>query len=242
MRAAILADIHSNLTALEAVLADVERRGRVDEVWCLGDIVGYGPEPHRCIETIKERCHTCIAGNHDQAAADKLDISYFNPEAAEAAGWTTQHLEKDDIRFLENLPLILEKGDFTLAHGSPRDPILEYVLSTAVAEESLKHFQTRYCLIGHSHLALLFECGRHCSGSELAPESEVKLGNKRLIINPGSVGQPRNDDPRAQYAVYDAEAGRITFHRVEYDISITQQKMLEAKLPHWLIHRLALGR
>jgi diadenosine tetraphosphatase ApaH/serine/threonine PP2A family protein phosphatase len=265
MNFAILADIHANLTALEAVLKDIEDHGGADEIWCLGDIVGYGPDPHECIELLKNRCSVCVAGNHDWAAIGKMDTSYFNPEAAEANFWTSQHLHLEDIHFLESLPLTLVKGDFTLVHGSPRDPIWEYVLSVAEAEENLKHFQTRYCLIGHSHLPLLFECGKYCTLTELTPppdsssragrkkvglspdenqtfETRIQLGEKRLIINPGGVGQPRDNDPRAGYAIYDNEAGVVIIRRVGYDISTTQQKMVEARLPEWLIQRLANGQ
>jgi predicted phosphodiesterase len=242
MRCAILADIHANLTALEAVLEDVERRGGAEQIWCLGDIVGYGPDPHQCLEIIQKRCSACVAGNHDWAAIGKMDTSYFNSEAAEAAHWTSQHLQLEDIRFLESLPLTQEKGDFTLVHGSPRDPIWEYILSAAEAEENLKYFKTKYCLVGHSHLPLLFECDRSCSGSSLKARDSVKLGPKRLIINPGGVGQPRDNDPRASYAVYDSEPGTLTLNRVNYDIAMVQQRMQAAGLPAWLGYRLTFGR
>ncbi len=242
MKYAIIADIHSNLMALETVLADIETKGGVDEIWCLGDIVGYGPEPHRCIEIIQSRCSACVAGNHDWAAIGKMDTSYFNPEAAEAAEWTSRQLKLEDIHFLESLPLTLEKGDFTLAHGSPRDPIWEYILSVPEAEENLKYFKTLYCLIGHSHIPILFECGEPCSAYMISPETKLNLGKKRLIINPGSVGQPRDGDPLAAYAIYDSGAGTINFYRIPYDILTTQQRMQDAGLPEWLIHRLAHGR
>jgi predicted phosphodiesterase len=242
MRCVILADIHANLTALETVLEDVEKHGGVEEIWCLGDIVGYGPDPHQCIEIIQQRCSACVAGNHDWAAIGKMDTSYFNQEAAEAAHWTSRHLKLEDIRFLETLPLILEKNNFTLVHGSPRDPIWEYVLSAAEAEENLKYFKTQYCLIGHSHLPLLFEFGRSCLGSSPEAGQRVILGPKRLIFNPGSVGQPRDNDPRASYAIYDSEAKTLALNRVDYDIAAVQQRMLAAGLPEWLGYRLTFGR
>jgi predicted phosphodiesterase len=244
MKYAILADIHANLTALESVMADIQSRGGVDEIWCLGDIVGYGPDPHECLDMVREYCSVCVAGNHDRAATGKMDTAYFNPEAAEAAHWTAGHLEEEDFRFLDNLPLIAEKGDFTLTHGSPRDPIREYILSARDAEANLGYFKTRYCLIGHSHIALMFECtasGR-CDRRKITDESVITLGESRLIINPGGVGQPRDNDPRAGYAIYDREAGTLTLYRVEYNISLTQQKMIDAGLPAWLAHRLAYGR
>jgi diadenosine tetraphosphatase ApaH/serine/threonine PP2A family protein phosphatase len=242
MKYAVLADIHSNLTALQKVLEDIDRRDEIEEIWCLGDIVGYGPDPHRCIEIIQNRCSVCVAGNHDWAAIGKIDTAYFNPEAAEAAEWTRRQLKMEDIRFLKSLPLTLEKGDFTLTHGSPRDPIWEYILSAAEAKENLKYFQTPYCLIGHSHRPVWFKCDKSCSGFDLLPEAKIKLGKNRSIINPGSVGQPRDGDPRASYSIYNSDAGIITLYRVPYDIPATQQRMQDAGLPEWLVARLALGR
>jgi diadenosine tetraphosphatase ApaH/serine/threonine PP2A family protein phosphatase len=242
MRAAVLADIHGNLAALETVLADIGLKGGADEIWCLGDIVGYGPDPHECIETVQKRCTVCVAGNHDWAAIGKIDTSDFNPEAAEAAQWTARHLKPEDVLYLRSLPLTAEKGDFTLAHGSPRDPIWEYILSVYEAEESLKYFQTPYCLVGHSHLPLVFQCEKRCRLSEPEDGTRINLGEKRLIINPGGVGQPRDNDPRAAYAIYDREAAVVTLHRVKYDFTVTQGKMEAAGLPFWLISRLAYGR
>ena len=242
MRYAILADIHSNLAALEAVLKDIQGRGGADEIWCLGDIVGYGPDPHECIELVRRHCSACVAGNHDWAAVGKVNTTDFNPEAAEAVQWTHRQLKPDEIRYLEGLPLTLEKGDFTLVHGSPREPIWEYILAEEEAEENLKYFKTPYCFIGHSHIPLLFQCQKACSVKTFKAESEVKTDDKRLIINPGSVGQPRDRDPRASYALYESEAGILTLHRVEYDIAATQQRMRRAALPERLIDRLAYGR
>jgi predicted phosphodiesterase len=204
MKVAILADIHANLTALETVLADVGLKGGADDFWCLGDIVGYGPDPHECIELIQRRCSICVAGNHDWAAIGKMDTSCFNPVAAEAAQWTRRQLKAEDIHYLENLPLTIQEGDFTLVHGSPRDPIWEYVMAVEEAEKNLEYFKTRYCLVGHSHFPVVFECAESCSARALADGDEIQLGEKRLIINPGGVGQPRDNDPRAAYAIYDS--------------------------------------
>ena len=242
VKVAILADIHGNLTALETVLADIGLKGGADELWCLGDIVGYGPDPHECIELIQRRCSLCIAGNHDWAAIGKMDTSQFNALAAQAAHWTSQQLKAEDIYYLQNLPLTIEKGDFTLAHGSPRDPIWEYILSTEEAERNLKYFQTRYCLVGHSHFPVLFECSQRCSAHPLADGDVVQLREERLIINPGGVGQPRDNNPRAAYAVYDTESSEVVLHRVEYDVPAVQKRMLEIGLPHWLVSRLAYGQ
>ena len=242
MKYAVLADIHSNLAALNSVLLDIEKSGKIDEIWCLGDIVGYGPDPHRCIEIVQNRCSVCVAGNHDWAAIGKMDPAYFNPDAAAAVEWTSRQLKSDDIHFLQSLPLIVEKGDFTLAHGSPRDPIWEYVLSAEDAKENLKFFKTLYCFIGHSHTPVWFECDKSCSANESLAGRAIKLEKKRMIINIGSVGQPRDGDPRAAYAVYDSDARTVTLERIPYDIRDTQLRMQDAALPEWLVTRLAYGK
>lgn len=245
MRAVIVADIHSNLDAFQSVLRDAEARGGVDEVWCLGDIVGYGPQPRECIALLKEYNHLCVAGNHDWAAVGKIDISDFNSYAAEACMWTSQQLQQGEKGYLTNLPLHVFKDDFTLVHGSPREPIWEYVVSHASAWENFRHFKTPFCLIGHSHLPLAFQ--------ELKDKGEVilrtlpeglpfSLGEGRLIINPGGVGQPRDGDPRAGYAIYDDSQKCIVHYRVPYDIASTQQKMERVGLPSLLIERLSYGR
>ncbi|MDP2917485.1 MAG: metallophosphoesterase family protein [Dehalococcoidia bacterium] len=242
MKYAILADIHANLTAFQVVLDDIIWRGGAEEIWCLGDIVGYGPDPHGCIELLRRHNHVCVAGNHDWAAIGKMDTSDFNPEAAAAARWTAGKLTPEDISYLESLPLTIEKPYFTLVHGSPRDPMWEYLFYADVAEQNLAHFKSRYCIVGHSHVPSLFECEKEsCLAKKLLPDEEVVLGEKRLFINPGGVGQPRDGDPRASYALYDSDAGMITLHRVSYDIKATQARMAEHGLPGRLIDRLAYG-
>jgi len=244
MKIAVISDIHSNLAALEAVLADVDNEQHAAEVWCLGDIVGYGPDPHACIELVQKRCSACVAGNHDRAATRKLACTAvnFNEDAAEAARWTAQQLDHQENTYLETLPLVLEMGNFTLVHGSPRDPVWEYVLSEHTAAANLACFDTLYCLIGHSHSPLIFECDDACSALPFREKQAFRLEKKRLLINPGGVGQPRDGDPRASYAVFDSEAATVTLLRVEYDIGATQQKMRKAGLPEWLSERLESGR
>jgi diadenosine tetraphosphatase ApaH/serine/threonine PP2A family protein phosphatase len=242
MRCAILADIHSNLAAFQAVLEDLHRRGTVDELWCLGDVVGYGPHPGECIRLLHQHTHLCVAGNHDWAAVGNIDTSYFNPDAAAACQWTAEHLTPDDIDYLRGLPLTLRQDDFTLVHGSPREPIWEYILSTRSAQENFACFDTRFCLIGHSHAPLFFELdqGGLCQSRQLPGDLSLKE-EKRLIINCGSVGQPRDGDPRASYAILDTEESIIHHYRIDYNISLTQQGMREAGLPPRLIDRLSLG-
>ncbi len=241
MRHAILADVHGNLAAFQAVLHDIEERGGAEEMWCLGDIVGYGPDPSACIALLRKYEHLCVAGNHDWAAIGKVDISDFNPEAAAACLWTGRQLSEDDVRFLDSLPRTLSCGVFTIVHGSPREPIWEYVLSTQSAQANFRFFDTRYCLIGHSHVPLVFELvGESCLLRELP--AELELGENRLIINPGGVGQPRDGDPRAAYAIYDDEGDKVYHYRVPYDIEATQKRMVEYGLPKFLVTRLSYGR
>ena len=242
MRFAILADIHSNLAAFEAVLRHANGRGGFDKIWCLGDVVGYGPDPHECIERLREFKTVCIAGNHDWAAIGKMDTSEFNPVAAIAAQWTAEQLTAEDKDYLLGLPLTLQENGFTLAHGSPREPIWEYLLSSETAQENFSYFETAHCLVGHSHVPLVFELTRNKAVYKEFGEAPLKLKEKRMIINPGGVGQPRDGDPRASYAIYDAEAKAVYHYRVEYDIPATQKKMAERGLPTPLILRLGVGR
>jgi len=240
MRYAILADIHGNLNAFETVLWDIEKRGGVDELWCLGDVVGYGPDPSECIALLRRHSHICVAGNHDWAAIGKIDIADFNLHAAEACRWTGGRLTTDDIAYLENLPLRLERGDFTIVHGSPREPIWEYVMSGDVAEENFACYDTKHCLIGHSHVPAVFALSDNsCLIEEMKPL--LKLGERRLMVNAGSVGQPRDGDPRAAYAIYDAEEQVIYHYRIEYDIAGVQQRMVGLGLPRFLAERLGHG-
>ena len=243
MRYAIIADIHANLAAFKAVLDHIERRGGVEEVWCLGDVVGYGPDPHQCIELLRQYNHVCVAGNHDWAAIDKAATSEFNPDAAVACRWTAQQLSPEDIEYLENLPVAIQKGDFTLVHGSPREPIWEYLISVSSAKENFAYFQSQFCLVGHSHVPMVFKYDETdtCSFSQFMPNIRLVLGKNRLIINPGGVGQPRDGDPRASYAIYDNETGMVRLYRVPYDIGITQTKMVKNNLPIRLVARLSQG-
>ena len=241
MRYAILADIHGNLAAFKAVLDDIEGRGGVDEIWCLGDIIGYGPEPSECIALLRDHDHLCVAGNHDWAAIGMVDVSDFNPDAAAACLWTGRQLSEDDVAYVGSLPLVLTRGEFTIVHGSPREPTWEYVVSVPSAVANFRVFDTRYCLVGHSHVPLVFELVEEtCLVRELP--AELELGENRLIINPGGVGQPRDGDPRAAYAVYDEDRGVVYHYRVPYDIEVTQRKMVECGLPRFLVSRLSIGR
>jgi len=240
MRYAILADIHGNLDAFEAVLRDIDDKGGADELWCLGDVVGYGPDPAECIALLRRHTHICVAGNHDWAAIGKIDICDFNPHAAEACRWTGGRLAPGDIEYLEGLPLRLERGDFTIVHGSPREPIWEYVMSVHEAEANFDCYDTKHCLIGHSHVPAVFELSDNsCSIEEMV--ASLRLGEHRLMVNVGSVGQPRDGDPRASYAVYDAGDQVIYHNRIEYDVARVQQRMVSLGLPRFLAERLGHG-
>jgi predicted phosphodiesterase len=243
MRYAIIADIHANLAAFSAVLDDIEGRGGAEEIWCMGDIVGYGPDPRQCIELLQQYKHICVVGNHDLVAIGKLDTAEFNPDAAAACHWTAQQLRSEDIKYLESLPLSIENGDFTLVHGSPREPIWEYLLSVSSAEQNFDCFRSRFCLVGHSHIPLVFESDELgvCSSRSFPPHIKLVLGKNRLIINPGGVGQPRDGDPRASYAILDDEARTMTLYRIPYNIGFTQDRMVEYRLPIRLAARLNYG-
>jgi len=243
MRCAIIADIHANLAAFSAVLADIKQRGGVDEVWCLGDIVGYGPDPCQCIEILRRLENVCIAGNHDWAAIGKLSLSEFNPDAAYACRWTAEQLSAEDVVYLDGLPEVAEKGDFTLVHGSPRQPIWEYLLSIGSARENFAYFSSQFCLVGHSHVPSIFrrtETG-DCSVNPFSANVGLALGQSRVVINPGSVGQPRDGDSRVSYAILDDEIMMLRLYRVPYDISLTQARMVKHNLPMRLVSRLSRG-
>ncbi len=243
MRYLVLSDIHSNLEAFQTVLDDA---GPVDRVWCLGDVVGYGPDPNACVELLRERPHLCIAGNHDWATLGKLDLRDFNPDAREANLWNRKQLAPDNLAYLEALPEILVEGRFTLIHGSPRHPIWEYIIYPSTARVNFEHFDTPYCLAGHTHTPVIFrleDANAEGAAEALPPavNEPMVLGAERLIINPGSVGQPRDGDPRASYALVDDEAMTIEHHRVAYPVEKTQSKMMEHNLPLRLVLRLGYG-
>ena len=242
MRVAVVSDIHSNLHALEAVLAAIDKE-EPDELWCLGDLVGYGPRPNECCARIAERAHVCLAGNHDLAVRGTIDLAEFHGDAGFAARWTREVLEPEWQALLERLEPEGAAHDVALYHGSARDPIWEYVLSDEAALATLELAGTPLVLVGHSHVALqVVESGDALNGGVAAGGTELELDGVRALLNPGSVGQPRDGDPRAAYLLLDVDAGRASFRRVEYDIEQTQDEMRDAGLPEMLAARLALGQ
>ena len=243
MRALIVSDIHSNLEAFQSVIEDAEAHGGFDQIWSLGDLVGYGPDPAPCIDLLRRYDHRAVVGNHDLASIGRLSLDAFNPHAAEANRWTATQLSEDHLAYLGGLELKLELDEFTVVHGSPRDPIWEYVVSVDAAVASFFHFDTYQCLVGHSHIP--FICRPAEEGAvflDFPLDTPVSLGTDRLILNPGGVGQPRDGDPRASFAIYDSEAQAVVHRRVPYDIPVTQEKMRTHGLPEYLIERLDYGR
>lgn len=241
MRCAVISDIHANLTALDAVLADIGEQA--EAIWCLGDVVGYGPDPNECVSRLQERGIVSIAGNHDWACLGKLDLEDFNPDAREACRWTAERLSAASRAFLEGLPVSRVLGDVTLVHGSPRAPIWEYLMSAEVALENLPFLETRICLVGHTHVPMAFHISETllCRRRWLQDGDTLSLRSGRWILNPGGVGQPRDGDPRAAYLLLDTETLEVRVRRVPYAVDATQQRMLRAGLPGNLIQRLAFG-
>lgn len=247
MRIAIIADVHSNLAALEAVLRHVQAQGASAGLWCLGDMVGYGPQPKECLRRLQEAGARMLVGNHDLAAVGQLSVEDFNPDAATAALWTGRQLAQEERQLIAELPQVIEEGEFTLVHGTLRWPIWEYLYSYDAALGHLQRQRSSFGLVGHTHVPMLvLEGPQFANGCELyylEDGTVVELSpGRRLVINPGGVGQPRDGDPRASYAVYDSEMATITIHRVDYDVAATQTLMAAAGLPRWLMERLSIGR
>ncbi|MCO5316104.1 MAG: metallophosphatase family protein [Solirubrobacterales bacterium] len=245
MRVAVISDIHANLPALNAVLADVEKSG-ADEIWCLGDAVGYGARPRQCLELLLDRCEICLSGNHDLAATGKIDISVFSPGAARAAIWTREELGNEGLALLEQLGgSSSEREGIGVYHASPRDPVWEYVVDSELAADNIGFQPQRISLIGHSHLALYFTRVDETSrvSAVLAPEgTERDLEFGKWLINPGSVGQPRDGDPRAAWALLDLDSSRVEFRRTGYPVAEAAAAILDAGLPPELADRLFEGR
>ena len=246
MRALIVSDIHSNLEAFDAVLADADARGGYDVVWFLGDLVGYAADPGPCIERLRGLPHLAIAGNHDHAVTGKLNPDLFNGAARAAALWTTDVLSSDELAYLAALPEVRAVGEFTHVHGSLRDPVMEYLISEPAALATFALLESPFCLVGHSHYPIVWT--EHQRGADVAllDETQPLMLNpgQRVIVNPGSVGQPRDGDWRASYLLYDGEtgdAGALEHRRVEYDIATAQRKIRAAGLPESLADRLARG-
>ncbi|MEZ4518487.1 MAG: metallophosphoesterase family protein [Chloroflexota bacterium] len=242
MRILVLSDIHANLTALEAVLADAD--GQWDRLWFLGDLVGYGPDPEEAVTRLRELNPLALSGNHDWAVLGKLDLFDFNEDARASVQWTRRQLSDDNKDYLQSLPPQTVEDPFNLVHASPRHPVWEYILDLETALDNFAYFDTPICLVGHSHMPLLFQLDEGADeliGYVTSHGEVIDLSQGRFILNPGSVGQPRDGDPRAAYALLDTEALTWEYRRVPYDVAETQRRLREAGLPHRLILRLEQG-
>jgi predicted phosphodiesterase len=242
MRILVISDIHANDTALEAVLKDA---GTVDETWCLGDLVGYGPDPNQVVERVRAIPHlTCLLGNHDMAAIGNIPFDAFNGDARRTLEYHEKIITTDNMEYLRSLPFtLMVREDASLVHGSPRDSVWEYILNTLSARLNFDHFTTPWCMVGHSHLQCMFRMNPtndRVTLEPIRPGEAVQL-KPRLIMNPGSVGQPRDRDPRSAYAIYDTEAKTWEPRRAVYDIPAVQKRIRSAKLPEKHAMRLAEG-
>jgi predicted phosphodiesterase len=239
MRVLVVSDVHSNLPALDAVLADA---GSVDAVWQLGDVVGYGPEPNAVIARLREAGADGVRGNHDAAAVGGREIDWFNADARRAMEWTREALDEPARAWLTDLRPIRVIGDVTLCHGSPRDPLWEYVLTADVAAANLDALGTGIGLHGHTHMPIVWWTaeGRVVPVEPVAGR-QMRLGEGRVLLNPGSVGQPRDGDPRSSYLILDPDARTATWHRVAYPIETVQSRMRQHGLPKRLVDRLSFG-
>ena len=241
MRYGIISDIHGNFQALEAVLERIDGL-ETDRIICVGDVVGYGAEPSACIERVRERCSTVIMGNHDAAAVDLTSVAFFNPVAREAALWTRSVLNEQEKEYLSRLPLTADMEEFVIVHSSPDDPeSWRYLHFGEEAEGQFDYFDSQLLFFGHTHYTVVFEF----SGDTVIerPAVNFKLEDQsRYMVNVGSVGQPRDGDPEASFAVFDSQTEEITFYRQPYDITTASKHILEAGLPPMLASRLAVGR
>lgn len=239
MRVLVISDIHANATALQTVLA---ASGDVEAVWCLGDVVGYGPDPNECIEILKNLPNlVCLQGNHDAASIGDLPLEGFNHEARASIEWLREKLKPESSLFLQSLHSRTEVNGITLVHASPRQPVLEYLLDTYSVAENFSYFDTDLCFVGHTHVPVLFKLRNHIVHLEVPPPNTQLHLTGRCIANPGSVGQPRDRDPRAAYAIFDDETNTWDSLRIEYDVEKVQIRMRAFQLPERHIERLATG-
>jgi len=235
-----VSDVHANLEALRAVLDDAAPRA--DGVLCLGDTVGYGADPGPCVELLAGRARAIVAGNHEHGVAGLLDLDWFNRWARAAAEWTRERLDDDHRAWLRALPLTHEVEDATLVHASPESPDeWDYLVTAEDGYGAFAHFASRWCFVGHSHVASAWSLGSSGPDYEPFPTVVTAEAGRRYIVNVGSVGQPRDRDPRAAYAVWDVAAGRVEVRRVAYDVDTARAKIVAAGLPRFLADRLAAG-
>jgi diadenosine tetraphosphatase ApaH/serine/threonine PP2A family protein phosphatase len=243
MRVAIISDIHGNSQAFTAVLRDIAGSS-VEEIWCLGDLVGYGAEPDACVELAREHTAVCLAGNHDLAVVGEVPIEDFSRAASDAVRWTQEVMSAEHLEFLGGLAPSGTREAVGLYHASPRDPVWEYVLSSLLADVCLDAQSDRICLVGHSHVALSFDRpdGGATTGELRDEGTDLDISGGEWLLNPGSVGQPRDGDPRAAWLLIDLDAQRAQFKRCEYDIAGAAAAIRAADLPASLAERLEYGQ
>jgi diadenosine tetraphosphatase ApaH/serine/threonine PP2A family protein phosphatase len=240
-RVAVISDVHANWHALEAVLEEIEGE-QPDELWCLGDLVGYGPRPNPCCAAVERRAAFCLCGNHDLGVLGEIGLEEFAGDAVVAARWTRGVLAEGSRAFLQSLQPQGERDGVEMFHASPRDPVWEYVLSADAARVAFELTRSPLMLVGHSHVPLAITLEDDVLDGGLAEGgTETALGPGRRLLNPGSVGQPRDGDPRAAWLLLDFGAGTASFRRVEYDVARTQSEIRERGLPDALAQRLAHG-
>jgi diadenosine tetraphosphatase ApaH/serine/threonine PP2A family protein phosphatase len=234
MRVAIISDIHSNLEALQKALEIIDEK-KVEEIVCLGDLVGYGANPNECVELTRKRAGCILLGNHDQAVFDLSQTEHFNRHARTAAYWTNQTLTQENLEYLKSLPFQHVIDDLTFVHASPRDPEQwEYVFSAHEAKTNFESFQTRICFVGHTHIPGIFP-------EDLKTQNSGVTWENRYIINVGSVGQPRDGNWKLSFGIFDTSAWKYDLIRSEYDVQSASEKIVAAGLPQFLADRLLVG-
>lgn len=242
MRIGILSDIHSNLEAFEAVINYAENE-KVDEYLCLGDIVGYGTNPNRCVEIVRDLTPKIVAGNHDYGVCGKTDIYYFNDVARQAIKWTRKNISAENVDFIKSLPLKIEDENSVFVHSTPSSPEKwNYIMNMYDSIKEFKQLKKKLCFIGHSHQPVIFSMTSDYEVSSSIDDSLIFNKNKKYIVNAGSIGQPRDGNPKASFLLYDTDKNKITYSRIEYDIKKTQDKIIKAGLPAFLAKRLEIGK
>jgi predicted phosphodiesterase len=243
VKVAVISDIHGNRHAFEATL-DAVADSDASELWCLGDLVGYGAEPDACVALAREHAAVCLAGNHDLAVLGEIPLDEFSRGASLAAQWTREVISEENLSFLAGLSPQAKEGPVGLYHASPRDPVWEYVLSALLAELCLDEQPHRVCLIGHSHVALSFvrHEGELATGEPKRDGASLDIAAGEWLLNPGSIGQPRDGDPRAAWLLLDLEGLTASYHRTEYDVAGAAAAIRAARLPDSLAERLEYGQ
>lgn len=243
MKYAIISDIHSNYEAFVSVIEEIKNE-KVDKIFCCGDIVGYGPNPNECVDMIKHHSIISVLGNHDVAVLDKVDLSWFNKDARDAIVINKKLLSFENFKFLDKLSTSFMENDFLFVHGSPRDNIYEYLLDLNSLKINVKFMKQKVCFCGHTHCPFIYSFDTETEKGEVFYSDEVVFEiekSKKYIINVGSVGQPRDQDSRACYVIFDLKESTIKFNRVKYNINLTQKKMFLLNMPEFLITRLDFG-